>query len=106
MTEVVAQPGELDARNVLIGDAERLVHVAQMGGQEAGEVTHACDRLASVHPQAVARTETVLEAVVGCAGKDIVGEAELLEVPQALKVFARRVVSDWPSSSTRTRTYR
>lgn len=42
-------------------------------------------------PEIQGRTETVLETVMRGTRKDIVREAELFDVPQALKVFSRRL---------------
>lgn len=41
VSEVVTQPRQLDALDVLVRDAERAVHVSEVCRHEPGEITHA-----------------------------------------------------------------
>ena len=44
MSQVVTEPCQLDALDVLVGDTERVVHVSEVGRHESGEVPHAWQR--------------------------------------------------------------
>ena len=60
-----------------------------MSRHQSGEVAHAWRRVLLESARvAHVRTETVFETVMGSAGKDIVGETELFDVPQTLKMFS------------------
>ena len=74
VAEVVAEAGELDARDVLVGDVQLRLLVAEVPREPAAQVRGA---------------DAMLEAVVGGAGEDVVDAAELLEVFQPLEL--RRV---------------
>ena len=74
MPEVVAQPGDLEAEDVLARDAQRGLLPAQLVAQHAGQVR---------------RAQAVLEAVVRRRREHPVRAAQLLELPQPLEL--RRV---------------
>lgn len=43
--QVMTEPRQLDALDVLVGDAERVVHVSEVGRHESGEVPNAWPRV-------------------------------------------------------------
>lgn len=97
VSKVMTQPCQLDALDVLVCDPKGVIHVSEVCCHESSEVAHAWQSAChysffiSLMKEIWKPTETVLEPVMRGTGEDIVGETELFDVPQTLKVFSRRL---------------